>query len=292
MFNLKFNAYEKIESLKLKTYSLKNFHQSSIKKSNKMTKLIIMFTMIITGMVCKAQVSENRNVSNFSQIQVSNGIELIYHQSEEAASIRVETTSEEVLKSVKTDSNKGILKIYRTLEEMEDNSAIKVFVTGNNLKALTAKSKARIVFQNITNFSNMTITLSTGAHFNGWILSANRIQVNTDATAAFNGRIETQKFTGNFKNKSKIILSGTAAEATINATNKAYCHAKNFVVDKTNISSNDATVIITSKNKLAVDLTENAQLTYFGQPKDVNIKHATNCTIEKTKTAKILLASK
>lgn len=257
-----------------------------------MTKLIIMFTMIITGMICKAQVSESRNSTNFSEIEVSNGIELFYQQSNEAASIRVESTSEEALKSVKTESNNGILKIYSTNKEISNNSKIKVFVTGNTLKSIKGKSKSRIVFQKTTNASDMTISLSTGAYFNGRIVSAKKIELNADATSEFNGRIETQKFTGNFKNKSRINLSGTALDATITSTKKSYCNAKNFLVENAKIRSDDSTVIITSENILAVDLTENAKLTYFGQPKDVTIKHATNCTVEKTKTAKVLLASK
>lgn len=251
-----------------------------------------MFTMIITGMICKAQVSENRKVNNFSQIEVSDGLELFYEQSDEAATIRVESVSEEALKSVKTENNDGILKIYSTSKGISNNKKIKIFVTGNTLQSIKGKSRARIVFPNTTKVSDMTISLSNEAYFNGRIVSATRIELNADGSSEFNGRIETQKFIGNFKNKSRINLSGTASESTITSTNKSYCNAKNFLVDNTKIRSDCATVIITSKNKLAVDLTENAKLTYFGQPKDVTIKHATDCTVEKTKTANVLLASK
>lgn len=257
-----------------------------------MTKLIIMFTMVISGIICKAQVSENREVANFSQIEVANGIELFYLQNDKAQSIRVEATSEEALKSIKTESNNGILKIYNTSKEFSNNSKTKIFVTGNALHSIKGKSKARIVLQSTKNVSDMTITLLDGAYFNGYILSAKNIQLNTDATAEFNGRIETQNLIGNFKNKSRVNLSGTAKEATIISTNKSYCNAKNFLVDNTEIHSDDATVIITSKNKLVIDLNENAKLTYFGQPKDVNIINATYNKIERTKTANILLASK
>lgn len=257
-----------------------------------MTKLIIMFTMIITGMMCKAQVSESRNISNFSRIEVSNGIEVFYQQSDQAGTIRVESTSEEALRSVKTESNNGILKVYNTNQEIASHPKIKIFVTSNDLQSIKANSKARIVFQKTTHFSDMTISLSNGAYFNGRIVAATRIELIADAASEFNGRIETQKFVGNFKNKSRINLSGTALEATITSTNRSQCNAKNFLVENTKIRSDDAIVIITSKNMLAVDLTENAKLTYFGQPKDVKIKHATDCTVEKIKTAKILLASK
>lgn len=257
-----------------------------------MTKLIIIFTMIITGMVCKAQVSENRKVNNFAQIEVANGIELYYQQSDEPHSIRVESNSEEVLKSIKTESSNGILKIYNANKDFSKNSKTKIFVTGNTLLAIRGKSKARIVLQATKNVSDMTITLLEGAYFNGYILNAKKIQINTDKTSEFNGRVETQNLIGNFKNKSRVNLSGTAKEARITSTNKSYCNAKNFLVENTEIHSEDATVMITSKNKLVIDLNENAKLTYFGEPKDVNIINATNSKIERTKIVKNLLASK
>jgi hypothetical protein len=257
-----------------------------------MTKLIILFTMIITGMVCKAQVTENREATNFSQIEVANGIELFYLQNDEAQSIRVESTSREALKSIKTKSNNEILKIYNTSKEFSNSSKTKVFVTGNALHSIRGKSKARIFLQATAHVSDMTITLLDGAYFNGRILSAARIKLTTDATAEFNGRIETQNFIGNFKNKSRINLSGTAKKASITSNNKSYCNAKNFLVENTEIRSDNATVIITSKNNLVIDLIDNAKLTYFGQPQDVTIINATTNKIESTKNAKILLASK
>lgn len=257
-----------------------------------MSKLIIMFTLIITGMVCKAQVSESRAIANFSQIEVANGIELFYQQSDEAQSIRIESNSEETLHSIKTESSNGVLKIYNANKDFSKNSKTKIFVTGNALEAIRGKSKARIVLQATKNVSDMTITLLEGAYFNGYILDANEIHINTDATAEFNGRVETQNLIGIFKNKSRVNLSGTAKEATITSTNKSYCNAKNFIVENTQIHSDDATVVITSKNKLVIDLNENAKLTYFGAPKDVDIKNATNSKIERTRTERILLANK
>lgn len=256
-----------------------------------MTKLIIVLTMIITGMVCKAQVTENREIAEFSQIEIANGIELFYQQSNKAQSLRIESTTEETLNSIKTEINNGILKIYNTSKESFKSSNTKIFITGNALSSIKAKSKARILLQATVNVTDMTITLLDGSHFNGYILSANTISLNTDSTSEFNGRIETQNFIGNFKNKSRINLSGTSKVATITSTNKSYCMAKNFLVENTEVRSDDASTIITSKNKLMIDLNENGKLIYFGQPKEVNIINAYNSKIQRTKNAKTLLAS-
>lgn len=67
---------------------------------------------------------------------------------------------------------------------------------------------------------------------------------------------------------------------------------KKLLVENMEVHSSDATVMIRSKDKLVVDLNENAKLTYFGQPKDVKILNATDMKIETANRAKILLASK
>lgn len=193
-----------------------------------MTKLIILFTMIITGIICNAQVSENREITNFSQIEVANGIELFYLQNNEAQSIRVESISEEALKSIKIELNSGILKIYNTNQKFSNNPITKVFLTGNVLRAITGKSKSRIVLQGTINASDMVITILDGAYFNGKIISTASVQINTDYASEFNGRIETKNLVGNFKNNSRINLSGTAHKATFTSTTKSYCNAKNF----------------------------------------------------------------
>lgn len=256
-----------------------------------MTKLIITLSIILTGLLCKAQVSEQRAVGNYTQIEVANGIDLFYEQNDTLQDIRVEGSSAEELQSIQIENNEGVLKI-NTTKGRKINSSVKVFVTGNSLLSIVGKSKAHIIFQNTVNVSNLTITLYDEATFNGWVKSTNQVALNMGYKTLFNGRVETNTFIGNFKNNAKVNLSGVAEEATIISKDNSYCNAKNFIVENTEIQSNTSIVLITTQNKIGIDLKENAELTYFGTPKNVHLENGFVISTAKTKVSKSLLAVK
>ena len=76
-----------------------------------MTKLILTITSFIVGLVATAQVSENRNVSDFSKLKASQGIEVLYTVSN-SNSIKVETDDNERLQMIKTEVEGETLKIF------------------------------------------------------------------------------------------------------------------------------------------------------------------------------------
>lgn len=256
-----------------------------------MTKLIITLSIILTGLLCKAQVSEQIQVGNYTQIEVANGIDLFYEQNETHQDIRVEGISAEELKSIQIENSKGVLKI-NTAKGTKNSSRAKVFITGNSLISIVGKSKAHIIFQNTVNVSNLTLTLSNEATFKGSVKATDQIFLNMGSKTVFNGRIETDTFIGTFKNNSKVNLSGIAKEASIISKSKSYCNAKNFIVQNTEIQSNNSTVLITTQNKIAIDLKENAKLTYFGMPKNVDLKDGFIIGKEKNEIPTSLLAIK
>ena len=138
----------------------------------------------------------------------------------------------------------------------------------------------------------MTLTLSDEATFKGSVKATDQIFLNMGSKTVFNGTIETESFVGTFKNNSKVNLSGVANEANIISKSKSYCNAKNFIVQNTEIQSNNSIVLITTQNKIVVDLKENAKLTYFGMPKIVDLKDGLIIGKEKNEIPKSLLAIK
>ena len=232
-----------------------------------MLKLIITVTMFMTALLCRAQVSETRKAESFSRIEVASGIELSYKESEKA-SIKVEANDGN-LADIITEVEGETLRIFST----GNTKNVKVYVATNNVVSFKAGSKSRIVFENTIHIENISIALESGAYFNGYFKSNGLTTIETATNAAFIGRIETASFVGDFKNHSKVIISGTAEKATIKSATKAYCNARNFLTENTEVDSDDSIVIITSKKKINVNATDNASVTYFGSPKKVSIEN-------------------
>lgn len=237
-----------------------------------MLKLIITLSMFMTALVCKAQVSEIRKVEDFSKIEVASGIELHYIETEKEATLKVES-KDGILTDIITEVEGGTLKIYTTGKgKQQTQQEIKVYVSSKNIESLKAISKSRIVLHNTMHAKNISINLQLGAYFKGYVIANQDANVETGKNTEFNGRIEAVSFFGNFKNFSKVNISGKSQNAFVISSEKAYCNAKNFLTENTKVDSDNATVIITSKNKIKVNATENAVVTYFGSPKKVTIE--------------------
>lgn len=232
-----------------------------------MLKLIITVTVFMTTLLCQAQVLETRKADHFSRIEVASGIELHYKETQEEASIKVEAP-EGILTDIITKVEGETLKIMAKGKV----SNVKVYVEANGIESFNGTSKSRIIFENIIHSEDISIALKSGAYFKGYFKADGVTQIETDSDAEFNGRIETTNFFGDFKNHSKINLSGKAQKATIKSATKAYCNAKNFLTQNTEVESDNAIVIITSKNKINVNATENGSITYFGSPKKATVK--------------------
>ncbi len=233
-----------------------------------MLKLIITVTMFMTTLLLKAQVSETRNLKGFTKIEVTSGIELFYKETSDEASIKVEA-NEGVLIDIITEVDGETLKI----SGRKNSKNIKVFVSAKAIETFKASSKSRIILENKVNAQNMNINLETGANFRGYVKSKQQMNVETTGNdTEFNGRVETASFIGNFKGRSRVNISGNAQNAFLTTSTKAYCNAKNFLTDNTKIESNNSEVIVTSKKKIDVNVTNNATVTYFGSPKKVTIE--------------------
>ena len=72
-----------------------------------MNKFIIFTTLLFTGFLT-AQISENREVSDFSKLKVSSSIDVMYTISDKI-SVTVETDDAEKLKLIKTEVENGTL---------------------------------------------------------------------------------------------------------------------------------------------------------------------------------------
>lgn len=224
--------------------------------------------MFMTALLAQAQVSETRKAGHFSKIEVVSGIELYYTETQDESSIKVEA-AEGSLTDIITEIEGETLRI----STKEKSKNIRVFVAARDVESFKAISKSKIIFVNTIHTENISIALESGAYFKGYFKSNDYTNIEAGADTEFNGRIETSSFSGNFKSHSKINISGNAQKATIRSASKAYCNARNFLTENTEVDSDNSIVIITSKNKINVNATDNGSVTYFGSPKKTSIEN-------------------
>ena len=230
-----------------------------------MLKLIITASMLLAGMLCQAQVSETREAGSFSEIEISSGVQLVYSQATEENLIRIEASNTASLQQVSVVSDGKRLSVSFKGQNRKEN-AVKVYVAAKHIRLFKAESGGHITLANNVHAEDLAIVLASGAIFNGYVQSSGSVSVQAGSGVVFNGRIETGHFKGDFTNGAKINLSGKAAMATINGQSGAYCNGRNFISEQAKITSNDASVIITSNDEITVKAVDNGSVTYQGSP--------------------------
>ncbi len=237
-----------------------------------MLKIITTLTLFLFGMLAKAQVTENRNVAEFSKVEVAHGIELIYSE-KNVPSLEIETNNEATLKNIITEVHGETLKIYlKKGAEMPSNEMIKVYLTAQDVVALAAHSKAKITIMDQMNAKNLTLVLGSGASLTGNIKTLGKTKLYAVNETAFNGKIETNTLKGNFTGNAKINLTGTAKKASFHTTDAVLLSAKNFIANNIGLNANGKSIAkLHANNSIALHVTEQASASYTGFPQKIEL---------------------
>jgi hypothetical protein len=192
--------------------------------------------------------SEDRVVSNFNKIEVSNGIDLYLTQGTEE-SLVVQADSN-LLEFIKTEVSGGTLRVF-TEKNIHSAASRKVKLTFKNLEALTANSGSDVLSNSLLELEDLKVSASSGA----------------DVDVELNA----QNVIARSSSGSDIYLSGTAqsidAEASSGSSVKATkLKAENGSAD----SSSGADVSINVSGKLTASASSGGDVTYYGNPKVID----------------------
>jgi Putative auto-transporter adhesin, head GIN domain len=233
-----------------------------------MLKIITTLTIVLFGLLAQAQVTESRELSNFSKVEVKNGIQLIYTQSA-TPSLQVEARDEATIYNVVTEMVGNTLKIYLEKDSKVATTA-KVYLSTPQVVALTAKSKAVITVVDEMTAKNLKLTLRSGAAFTGNIKATGKTKLTADKGTVFNGKVEAPIFVGNFKSNARVNLTGKVQLASISTTDTALLIAKNFVANTIHLNAGGKSrAMIHVDNDVVLNVTESAKVTYSGWPQNI-----------------------
>lgn len=248
-----------------------------------MTRIIIAITAALLSLVARAQVSENRNVADFSKLKASTSVEVFYTISN-TKSVKVETDNNEKLQLIKTEVEDGTLKIfvdtgdknYRTSSRKGKKSVnnvhfntLKVTVSGPSLKSFKASSSADIKVENLNTSDNLEIGVSSSGSVSGKF-KADDVSVDVSSSADFTGNVEAKTVALESSSSAEIVISGKAQKVTAKASSSSSCKAKDLIAETADVkASSSADISVYASKSLEAKASSSADILYYGNPSQV-----------------------
>jgi len=226
-----------------------------------MFKFITAAAAALIGLLANAQVSESRNVSPFNKVEITDGVEIIYTQSEQF-SIRAEASDALGLSTLLTESKNNTLKISCDGNLCE---TAKVFVSAPQIVSFKASRNAHINVIGGMKAETLSLSLSD-ASLKGNIF-ARETTLKAKSGSVVNLRLESASLQATVQSGAKVNLCGTAKESDIRSYGNALCLARNFKSNKGIVkASGSASVEVCALDEINVEVTDAAMVRYFGFP--------------------------
>ena len=263
-----------------------------------MTKIVVTIAALLIGLLSFAQVSENREVSDFSKLQVSNAIQVSYTVSN-FISIKVETDNKENLKYIKTEVEYGTLKLFvDTKNHKNENKAkkrskgnnvswingveftiLKIIISGPNLESIKASSSADIKIENTNSSADLTIAVSSSGSILGDFKATN-VNIETSSSGDFSGNITTNSIAIKSSSSSEVSLTGKAIKINAKASSSSACKLKGFIVETaTVIASSSADILITVSKSIEAKASSSASIVYYGNPSQISKEESSSGSV-------------
>ena len=224
-----------------------------------MKKVIVFSFVLFAGTVVFAQkvspssnvINEQRTVLNFSQLVVSDGIEVVVNfTGTEKIDIQA---PDNVIQYIETVAEKGVLNVrFRKGLKLKGNATIKVTVSLKSLTKITAVNKSKITFVNTVSSDKLDIVLND---------------------AALTGHIATQKASITLAKGAKADLSGTCKDLKMNLSGASTLGGTSLVAEVVEAKlSGQCTARLTINQSVDFNGAKGSSLYYLGNPKIKGIK--------------------
>jgi hypothetical protein len=260
-----------------------------------MTKLILTITSLLVGLVATAQVSENRNVSDFSKLKASQGIEVFYTVSN-SNSIKVETDDNERMQMIKTEVEGQTLKIFvdtenskkpkskkwnnRTINGVSFN-VIKVYVTGKSLSEIKASSSASIKIQNLNTTERLEVAASSSGSVSGNFECVD-FKADVSSSGDIKGNINAKTIYVEVSSSGDVSLDGNATSLEVKASSSGDCNLRGLSVENATVkASSSADVTLTVTKSLEAAASSSADVNYYGNPSQVNADKSSSGSVNR-----------
>ncbi|QIY92065.1 DUF4252 domain-containing protein [Chryseobacterium gallinarum] len=224
---------------------------------------------------------EARNVGDFSGIQVSTGVNVVFKQ-EKPASVKVIADSDK-LQYIITKVENGILRIYI------DNKGIRnlkfrnlsVNVSSPKMSSIDVSSGSNLTVVNAIQENNMSIDASSGANVTGDFKISGATDISVSSGANVRAGITTGKISVKSSSGSSTNLSGSAESGTIDISSGAVCKADDLKLTSLETeATSGGNLSVNVSGKLKVRASSGGLVKYKGRPEiESNISKTSGGTL-------------
>ncbi len=228
------------------------------------------FIAAFTGLIslgAQAQVTETRTANEINTLNVKNGIEVIFTQSD-TLGLQVASNNSENLRRIVTTYKNGTLNIF--LKDADNpvatQTVAKVYVSQKNIKNFTAATGANIKVNGRVNLENVVISLSSGATLNAIITASGSCSIDVKSGAGFRGIINSKNFQANVVSGAYVKVGGSTDIADVYCSGGSL-NAGKFVCNTAKIWAQKASAVsIYTNTSIKTDVDASSSVTYFGEP--------------------------
>lgn len=248
-----------------------------------MTKLVITTAAFLASLVGFSQVSENRNVGEFSKLKASHGIEVFYTVSNDV-SVKVETDDNERLKMVRTEIEGGTLKVYvetdsKNFRSKKNNKGrsingvnfkvLKVYISGKSLTSFKASSSADIKIENTNTANEIDIDVSSSGSISGKF-NCDEMEIEASSSGDFNATVEAKRVKVETSSSADVDLNGRTQQLNVKASSSSSCKAYGLIAeDVVANASSSADINLNVSKSLDAKASSSADINYKGNPSQV-----------------------
>lgn len=257
-----------------------------------MNKFIVFVTVFFTSLL-SAQITESREVADFSKLKVSQSIEVFYTISN-TKSLKIEADLKENLAFVKTEVENGTLKVFidnsgnsagkKSKKRWNNNISykyIKVTISGPHLSEIKASSSASVKIVNANKSQYLDIAVSSSGSISGNFTCENATIV-ASSSGTFEGELEARNTSMEASSSGTVELKGSATHLDCKASSSGECNLKDFKVENATVSgSSSATVAVHVSKALTAKASSSADIIYFGNPANVTKEASSSGSVSK-----------
>jgi hypothetical protein len=210
---------------------------------------------------------ESRSVGEFSGIQVSTGVNLVFKQ-ESPTSVKVIADADK-LQYIITKVENGVLKVYVDNKGQKNLKFknISVNVSSPRMDNIKASSGATFTTINSVREDNLTIDVSSGSVLKGKFAIANDARVEATSGSNIKASINSKTFGFKGSSGSDSSFEGQSGAANFEISSGALCKADNLRVNDVQAeSSSGASLSVNVVDKLKVKASSGGLVKYKGNP--------------------------
>lgn len=210
---------------------------------------------------------EARNVGEFSGIQVSTGVNVVFKQ-ESPTNIKVIADADK-LQYIVTKVENGVLKVYVDNKGQKNLKFKNISVNVSSPRMDNIKTSSGSTFRTVNGVkeNNMVIDASSGSVVKGKFMISNNTTVEATSGSDIKIDINSKNFTFKGSSGSNTTVEGQTGMASFDMSSGALCKAENFKANTVDAeSSSGSNLSVNVINKLKAKASSGGIIKYKGNP--------------------------